>query len=72
MKSNDLSWDELFKRTEDLNDSDPISWLSLAVQITQKDLIGVRLFGMFDDLENGVTVYEPAEFAQAHGDWSSR
>lgn len=72
LQMGDPSWEVLFQSTERLSDSDALSWSPLAIQIAKRDLVGVRLFGMFDDIDNGVIVYEPVKFHQTHGDWGSR
>ncbi len=64
--------DDFFKYTEHLEGSDTLSWLPLVTQIAKKGFIGVRVFGMFDDLDNGVLVYEPLKLAKYYGDWCSR
>jgi hypothetical protein len=64
--------DTILNKSKHLQDSDPNSWLPLASYLISQDLSGVRLFGLFDDIENGVVVYEPLTVYNASGDWKSR
>lgn len=65
-------WDGLFDVFENLQHYNPHTWHSFAAHLAARNIVGVRLFGLFDDDENGVITYEPASFFAANGEWSSR
>jgi hypothetical protein len=64
--------DQAFETIENIDASNPHSWISLATYLTKQNLIALRCFGMFDDVENGVIVYEPHTFFKVNGDWKKR
>lgn len=64
--------DHILTITEKLHSSDPRSWIPLVNDLSENGLIGIRVFGAFDDIENGFIVYEPLPFYQKYGNWNSR
>jgi hypothetical protein len=65
-------WELIFNQLVDFSNLDSKSWPVLSNALTREDLIGLRCFGMFDDIDNGVVVYEPLSFFKEKGDWSQR
>lgn len=64
--------DHILTISEKLHSTDPSSWMPLVKYLSENGLIGMRVFGEFDDIENGFIVYEPLPFYQKYGDWNSR
>lgn len=72
--SSEESWnlDHILTISEKLHSTDPCSWIPLINYLSRNGRIGMRVFGEFDDIENGFIVYEPLPFYQKYGDWNSR
>lgn len=64
--------DNLLSITENLNEPYPQLWTSLINYLADKELIWATVFGVCDDVENGLAIYEPLPFAKKYPAWRLR